>query len=126
MPGRGIVQDDNFSAARDAGDAVHAAGGIVYHDVTERKWAQKGIDCGVRGLIGVNSRAGGHAGDLDTRALLDDVGDLGLPVVCAGGVGTEQEFVDALELGYAGVQMGTRFIATDECSTRSSPSVNCW
>ena len=95
---------------------VEPHGGKVYHDVTERKWAQKGIDCGVHGLIGVNSRAGGHAGDLDTRALLDDVGDLGLPVVCAGGVGTEQEFVDALELGYAGIQMGTRFIAADECS----------
>ena len=95
---------------------VEPHGGKVYHDVTERKWAQKGIDCGVHGLIGVNSRAGGHAGDLDTRALLDDVGDLGLPVVCAGGIGTELEFVEALELGYAGVQMGTRFIATHECS----------
>lgn len=95
---------------------VEPHGGKVYHDVTERKWAQKGVDCGVHGLIGVNSRAGGHAGGLDTKALLDDVGDLGLPVVCAGGIGTEQEFVGALRLGYAGVQMGTRFIATDECS----------
>ena len=91
-------------------------GGRVYHDVTERKWARKGVDGGVHGLIGVNSRAGGHAGDLDARALLDDVGDLGLPVVCAGGIGTERDFVEALELGYAGVQMGTRFIATEECS----------
>ena len=96
--------------------AVEPFGGRVYHDVTERKWAQKGLDCGVHGLIGVNSRAGGHAGDLDTRALYDDLGDLGLPVVCAGGVGTEREFVEALRLGYAGVQMGTRFIATDECT----------
>jgi nitronate monooxygenase len=88
----------------------------VYHDVTERKWAQKGIDCGVHGLIAVNSRAGGHAGPLDIRAVLDDVGDLGLPVVCAGGIGNEEEFVEALRMGYAGVQMGTRFIATDECS----------
>jgi nitronate monooxygenase len=96
--------------------AVEPFGGRVYHDVTERKWAQKGVDCGVHGLIGVNSRAGGHAGDLDTRALLDDVGDLGLPVVCAGGIGAEQEFVEALQLGYVGVQMGTRFIATDECT----------
>ena len=95
---------------------VEPYGSKVYHDVTERKWAQKGADCGVHGLIGVNSRAGGHAGGLDTKALLDDVGDLGLPVVCAGGIGTEQEFVGALRLGYAGVQMGTRFIATDECS----------
>ena len=95
---------------------VEPVGGRVYHDVTERKWAQKGVDSGVHGLIAVNSRAGGHAGPLDARAVLDDVGDLGLPVVCAGGVGQEEEFVAALRMGYAGVQMGTRFIATTECS----------
>jgi nitronate monooxygenase len=95
---------------------VEPVGGRVYHDVTERKWAQKGLDCGVHGLIAVNNRAGGHAGPLEVRALLDEVGDLGLPVVCAGGVGNEEEFVAALRMGYAGVQMGTRFIATDECS----------
>ncbi|MCH7892329.1 MAG: nitronate monooxygenase, partial [Gemmatimonadetes bacterium] len=76
----------------------------------------KGVDCGVHGLIAVNSRAGGHPGPLDARALLDDVGDLGLPVVCAGGVGDEGDFVAALRMGYSGVQMGTRFIATDECT----------
>src|SRR5262245_4526089 len=43
-------------------ERVHAQGGVVYHDVTERKWAQKGIDAGVDGLIAVNARAGGHAG----------------------------------------------------------------
>ena len=95
---------------------VEPVGGRVYHDVTERKWAQKGVDCGVHGLMAVNSRAGGHPGPLDARALLDEVGDLGLPVVCAGGVGNEEDFVAALNMGYAGVQMGTRFIATDECS----------
>ena len=95
---------------------VEPVGGRVYHDVTERKWAQKGVDCGVHGLMAVNSRAGGHAGPLDARALLDEVGDFGLPVVCAGGVGNEEDFVAALKMGYAGVQMGTRFIATDECS----------
>ena len=36
-------------------------------------------------------------------------------MVCAGGVGNEAGFVAALKLGYAGVQMGTRFIATTEC-----------
>lgn len=95
---------------------VEAHGGRVYHDVTERKWAQKGIDCGVHGLIAVNRRAGGHAGGLDTRALLDELADLGLPVVCAGGIGTEDDFAAALDVGYAGVQMGTRFIATTECT----------
>jgi nitronate monooxygenase len=98
-------------------DRVRPAGGIVYHDVTERKWAQKAIDGGVDGLIAVNSLAGGHAGALPPDVLLDRLVDLGLPVVCAGGVGDEAAFVRALALGYAGVQMGTRFIATPECRT---------
>lgn len=96
-------------------DRVSAAGGVVYHDVTERKWAQKAVDCGVHGLIAVNRRAGGHAGPRSAEALLDEVGDLGLPVVCAGGVGTPGQFAEALSMGYEGVQMGTRFIATEEC-----------
>jgi nitronate monooxygenase len=96
-------------------DRVRPVGGVVYHDVTERKWAEKGRDAGVDGLIGVNDRAGGHAGARTAEALLAEVAPLGLPVVCAGGIGTERDFVSALRLGYAGVQMGTRFIATPEC-----------
>jgi nitronate monooxygenase len=96
-------------------DRVAQVDGVVYHDVTERKWALKALDSGVHGLIGVNRRAGGHAGPLDERALLDEVGDLGLPVVCAGGIATGTEFAQAIGYGYAGVQMGTRFIATKEC-----------
>jgi nitronate monooxygenase len=94
---------------------VHAAGGLVYHDVTERKWADKGIDCGVDGLIAVNNRAGGHAGTLSARELYATLAGYRLPLICAGGIGSEQEFVEALRMGYAGVQMGTRFIATREC-----------
>ena len=96
-------------------ERVAQVGGVVYHDVTERKWALKALDSGVQGLIAVNRRAGGHAGPLGVRELLDEVGDLGLPVVCAGGVGSPEGFARALQLGYAGVQMGTRFIATEEC-----------
>jgi len=97
-------------------DRVHAAGGVVYHDVTERKWALKGIEGGVDGLVAVNREAGGHAGSRDPRALLDELGDLGLPIVAAGGVGAPSQFRALLDMGYAGVQLGTRFIATTECS----------
>ena len=96
-------------------DRVSGAGGVVYHDVTERKWAHKALEGGVHGLIAVNDRAGGHAGPKSAEALIGELGDLGRPVICAGGVGDERAFVAALRLGYAGVQMGTRFIATDEC-----------
>ena len=94
---------------------VSPAGGVVYHDVTERKWAEKGLAGGVRGFVAVNDRAGGHAGTRSAEALLEELLPLGLPVVCAGGVGDEAEFARVLRLGYAGAQLGTRFIATPEC-----------
>jgi nitronate monooxygenase len=98
-------------------DRVHAAGGVVYHDVTEKKWALKGRDGGVDGLVAVNREAGGHTGSRDARALLDEVADLQLPVVAAGGVGAPPQFRALLDMGYAGVQLGTRFIATHECNS---------
>ena len=96
-------------------ERVHAVGGVVYHDVTERKWAQKGVDGGVDGLIAVNSRAGGHAGRKGPQELFDELAPFGLPVVSAGGVGTPEDFARQLRIGYAAVQLGTRFIATPEC-----------
>ena len=96
-------------------DRVRPLGGVVYHDVTERKWAEKSIAGGVDGLIGVNDRAGGHAGTRSAEALLEELLPLGLPVVCAGGIGNEDDFARVLRMGYAGAQLGTRFIATPEC-----------
>ncbi len=97
-------------------DRVHAAGGVVYHDVTERKWGQKGVDGGCDGLIAVNNRAGGHTGRMSPQQLFDELAPLGVPLVTAGGVGTAAEFAEDLRIGYAGVQLGTRFIATPECT----------
>ena len=94
---------------------VHSAGGVVYHDVTEAKWARKGVDGGADGLIAVNARAGGHAGSRTAEALLEELLPFGVPVVAAGGIGTPEEFARHLHLGYAGAQLGTRFIATHEC-----------
>ena len=96
---------------------VHEFDGFVYHDVTNRLWAQKGQDNGVDGLICVNNRAGGHLGDYSMENMYNDIADLGLPMICAGGIGSEVELKKAINLGYQGVQMGTRFIATNECNT---------
>ena len=98
-------------------EKVHTVGGVVYHDVTTRHWAKKGKDSGVDGLICVNNRAGGHLGDMSKEKMIEELHDMGLPLICAGGVGGEDELNDAICLGYDGVQMGTRFIATDECNT---------
>ena len=99
-------------------ERVRSSGGIVYHDVTEKKWALKALDAGVHGLIGVNNRAGGHAGRLPPDQLFESLADLKVPVVCAGGVGDAPAYRQMLSLGYAGVQMGTRFIATNECNSK--------
>ena len=96
-------------------ERAHAVGGVVYHDVTEAKWARKAADGGADGLIAVNRRAGGHAGPRSVEALLEELQPFGLPVVCAGGVGDAAGFTAALRMGYVGVQCGTRFIATREC-----------
>ena len=90
-------------------------GAVVYHDVTEAKWAKKAVDGGVHGLIAVNNVAGGHAGPRSPEALLDELRPFGLPVICAGGVGDRDTFRRVMAMGYDGVQMGTRFIATTEC-----------
>jgi nitronate monooxygenase len=100
-------------------ERAKAAGGVVYHDVVDRRWADKALEAGVDGLICVNNRAGGHAGRKTPEALLGELGDLGVPLVCAGGVGDAAGFAAMLRLGYAGVQMGTRFIATPECQAHS-------
>lgn len=92
---------------------------VVYHDVTERKFAEKALAGGVNGLICVNRRAGGHAGSRSPRELFEELEDLGVPLVCAGGVGNETQFVEALQMGYAGTQLGTRFLATEECQVHN-------
>lgn len=100
-------------------DIVRPRGGVVYHDVVSRKWADKAMQGDVDGLICVNSRAGGHAGDETPEELFAHLKSLGVPLICAGGIGGAGRFVDALKMGYAGVQLGTRFIATTECKAHA-------
>ena len=96
-------------------ERVHAVGGLVYHDVTELKWAKIGLDNGADGLICVNNRAGGHAGERGVQQLYDELQQLNVPLVCAGGIGDAAGLQQALDIGYSACQLGTRFIASEEC-----------
>ncbi len=100
-------------------DRVKSAGGIVYHDVIDRRWAEKAVAEGVDGIICVNRRAGGHLGKKSPEEIYAELASLKLPLVCAGGVGSPKEFRAMLDLGYAGVQCGTRFIAATECTAHA-------
>lgn len=97
-------------------DKVSPYKGIVYHDVTEKKWAEKAVLAGVHGLICVNNKAGGHAGVHSAEKIYKDLESFNIPLICAGGVAEKKEYEEILKIGYVGVQMGTRFIATNECS----------
>ena len=97
-------------------DKVHSVGGFVYHDVTNGKWAQKALDNSVDGLICVNSSAGGHLGVQTPERLYRELSKFSVPLICAGGISTPDDFRKSIETGYAGVQMGTRFIAAEECN----------
>jgi len=95
---------------------VHAKGGYVFHDVTELKWAQKAAKSNVDGFICVNNRAGGHAGTKTAEALYQEISGLGKHIICAGGISESTDIQQALDMGYEGVQLGTRFIASKECT----------
>ncbi len=100
-------------------ERVHAANGLVFHNTTSRKWADKALAAGVDGLIAVNKRAGGHAGTESAAQLYAELHELGKPLVSAGGLSAPADVATALEQGYAGVQLGTRFIASRECTAQA-------
>ena len=87
----------------------------VYHDVPNKKVALAMRDAGVDGLNCINWRGGGQTGVQAAEQFMEELHDIGVPLVCAGGVGNADDFKQMLDMGYAGVQLGTRFLATHEC-----------
>ena len=87
----------------------------VYHDVPNKKVALAMRDSGVDGLNCINWRGGGQTGIQAAEQFMEELHDIDIPLICAGGIGNAKDFKQALKLGYAGVQMGTRFLATNEC-----------
>ena len=87
----------------------------VYHDVPNKKVALAMRDSGVDGLNCINWRGGGQTGIQAAEQFMEELHDIDIPLICAGGIGDAEDFKQALKLGYAGVQLGTRFLATNEC-----------
>lgn len=72
---------------------------------------------GVDAVIAEGNESGGHIGDLSTMTLVPQVVDaVSIPVIAAGGIADGRGFLAALALGAEGVQMGTRFVCSEECT----------
>jgi nitronate monooxygenase len=94
---------------------AHKAGVKVFCDVTNAKYAKKVEDLGADAVIAVNKEAGGHAGNLSYKELIPQLlHTVSIPVISAGGVGTGKGVKDMLDLGAAGISMGSIFIASTE------------
>lgn len=91
----------------------------VVHVVANVKFALKAEQAGVDAIVAEGYEAGGHNGldELTTMTLVPQVvAKVNIPVIAAGGIATGAGLIAALSLGAEGVQMGTRFVASEESS----------
>lgn len=96
-------------------DQVHGWGGLVFHDVTTLRHAEKALEGGVDGLILVAAGAGGHAGTLSPFALVAEVRRIwDGPIVLSGSITEGRQILAAQAMGADLAYIGTRFIATAE------------
>jgi nitronate monooxygenase len=94
---------------------MHAVGGKVFCDVTTLKYAKKVQELGADGVIAVSTGAGGHAGPISPLVLVPYLKrHLNIPIVLAGGIASGEQIAAAILLGASAVQIGTRFIASEE------------
>lgn len=105
----------SLGAVKEVVDAVHSYGGLVFHDVTTRRHAEKAAEAGVDGLIAVAAGAGGHAGTWSPFALIAEIRQFfDKTLLLAGSINHGHEILAARVLGADLAYMGTRFIATRE------------
>ncbi|CAH0250848.1 NAD(P)H-dependent flavin oxidoreductase [Pseudomonas mediterranea] len=105
----------SLGAVKELVDAVHGYGGLVFHDVTTRRHAEKAAEAGVDGLIAVAAGAGGHAGTWSPFSLVAEIRQFfDKTVLLAGCLNHGHQILAAQMLGADLAYLGTRFIGTTE------------
>jgi len=95
----------------------------VVHVVSSSKFALKAQEAGVDAVVAEGFEAGGHNGreETTTLTLIPIVREkISIPLIAAGGIATGRGMLAAMVLGADGVQMGTRFIASEESSAHDN------
>lgn len=98
-------------------DMWKEAGIVVIPVVASCGLAKRMEKAGADAIIAEGCESGGHVGKLTTMALLPQVIDaVNIPVIGAGGIGDGRGVAAAFALGCDGIQVGTRFLAAEECT----------
>ena len=96
---------------------------IVAHVVSNLKFAQKALNSGVDAIVAEGFEAGGHNGieETTTFCLIPSIREkIKIPLIAAGGIGTGRGMLAAMVLGAEGVQIGSRFVVSDESSAHQN------
>ena len=115
-----------FTSAGNPGvwtETLKAAGIIVVHVVSNEKFALKAEACGVDAIVAEGFEAGGHNGREETTTLVlipQITSAVKIPVMAAGGIGTGKTMLAAMVLGAEGVQVGSRFVTSEESSAHNN------
>lgn len=102
-------------------DRLKEAGIKVIPVVPTVALAQRMEKVGASAVVAEGTEAGGHIGELTTMVLVPQVVDaVSIPVIAAGGVADGRGMAASFALGAEGVQIGTRFICSDECTVHEN------
>lgn len=105
----------SLGAVPDLVAAVHSYGGLVFHDVIQRRHAEKAAEAGVDGIIAVAAGAGGHAGTLSPFALLSEIREVfDGPLILSGAMSHGRHIAAAQMMGAQFGYLGSHFIAAAE------------
>src|SRR5678816_346243 len=103
-------------------DVLKEKGITVVHVVSSSKFAKKAEEAGCDAVVAEGFEAGGHNGreETTTMVLVPAVcGAVSIPVIAAGGMATGRQMLAAMVMGAEGVQMGSRFVASEEASSHA-------
>lgn len=95
----------------------------VVHVVSSSKFARKAEEAGCDAVVAEGFEAGGHNGREETTTLVllpAVVEAVSIPIIAAGGIATGRQMLAAMVLGAQGVQIGTRFVASEEASSHQA------
>ena len=107
----------SLGAREELNQAVHAWGGITFHDVINQKFAHKAVEKGADGLVLVAAGAGGHAGAISPFAFVAETRQwFDGPIALSGAMGNGRAIRAARVLGADFAYIGSAFIATNEAN----------